>query len=204
MLINPRRGSFFFLGVLLIDLDISPGEPFSEDHCGSCRNCLDSCPTGALLGRNSNGAPVMDARRCISYLTIEHKGSIPLELRPKIGNRIYGCDICQDVCPWNIKFSTSTVESGFKTTEGLDGPALLDLAEELVKMDEREFQARYQKSPISRAKRKGLLRNVCVAMGNWGSLECVPVLMRALDDCECLVREHAAWALAQINIEGKD
>ncbi len=204
MLINPRTGSFFFLGVLLMDLDISPDQSFSKDHCGSCKDCLDSCPTGALLGRDSNGAPVMDARKCISYLTIEHKGSIPCELRPKLGNRVYGCDICQDVCPWNKKFSTSTSESAFKTGEELDGPDLLDLGQELVKMDEADFQTKYRKSPINRTKRKGLLRNVCVAMGNWGSSECIPVLQRALDDPESVVREHAAWALEQINIKTSD
>jgi epoxyqueuosine reductase len=146
----------------------------------------------------------MDARKCISYLTIEHKGSIPCELRPKLGNRVYGCDICQDVCPWNKKFSTSTSESAFKTGEELDGPDLLDLGQELVKMDEADFQTKYRKSPINRTKRKGLLRNVCVAMGNWGSSECIPVLQRALDDPESVVREHAAWALEQINIKTSD
>ncbi|MFL2544541.1 MAG: tRNA epoxyqueuosine(34) reductase QueG [Longimicrobiales bacterium] len=198
MLINPKQGSFFFLGVLLMDLDITPSKAFSEDHCGSCTSCLDSCPTDALLGRDQNGAPIMDARKCISYLTIEHKGSIPIELREKMGNRVYGCDICQEVCPWNIKFSVSGSDPAFMARKGLDGPALLDLAEQLVKMDEADFRVRYKKSPISRAKRKGLLRNVCVAMGNWGSKECIPLLRRAVGDPEPLVREHASWALDKI------
>ncbi|HSG48337.1 MAG TPA: tRNA epoxyqueuosine(34) reductase QueG, partial [Longimicrobiales bacterium] len=105
MLIHPKKGSYFFLGVLLTDLALTPDEPFEADHCGSCTACLDACPTGALLGRDDTGAPVMDATRCISYLTIEHKGAIPAELQPLMGNRIYGCDICQEVCPFTRRFS---------------------------------------------------------------------------------------------------
>ena len=115
-----------------------------------------------------------------------------------MGNRVYGCDICQEVCPWNIKFSVSGSDPAFMTRKGLDGPALLDLAEQLVKMDEADFRVSYKRSPISRAKRKGLLRNVCVAMGNWGSRECIPLLKRAMGDPEPLVREHASWALDKI------
>ena len=128
MLIHPRRGSYFFLGVLLTDLPLEPSTPFQEDHCGSCRRCLDACPTGALLGRDESGAPVMDATRCISYLTIELKGPIPRELRPAIGNRVFGCDICQEVCPWNEKFSVPADEPAYSPRTELDNPALIDLA----------------------------------------------------------------------------
>ena len=123
MLIDPGSGSYFFLGILLLDLELPEDEPFTEDRCGTCRSCLDACPTGALLGRDARGAPVMDARRCISYLTIEHRGPIPRELRAPIGNRIYGCDICQEVCPWNVKFRTTASEPAYRARPELDGPS---------------------------------------------------------------------------------
>ncbi|HZD03464.1 MAG TPA: tRNA epoxyqueuosine(34) reductase QueG, partial [Longimicrobiales bacterium] len=113
MLIHPRRGSWFFLGCLLLDLELEPDEPFEADHCGSCTRCLEACPTGALLGRDESGAPVIDARRCISYLTIEHRGPIPEGLRPLMGNRVFGCDICQEVCPFNVRFAKEADEPGY-------------------------------------------------------------------------------------------
>jgi epoxyqueuosine reductase len=195
MLIQPGRGSYFFLGVILLDVELAWDEPFTRDHCGSCSNCLTSCPTGALLGRNADGAPLMDARRCISYLTIEQKGAIPRELRPLIGNRIYGCDICQEVCPWNTpKFVQLTSEVAFQPREAVQGADLI----ELMGMGQAEFSRRFRGSPVKRAKRRGLLRNVAVALGNWGSPEAVPVLTAALSDPEPLVRGHAAWALGRI------
>ena len=198
MLINPKRGSYFFLGVLLLDLDLEPDEPFREDHCGTCRSCLDACPTDALLGRDADGAPVMDARRCISYLTIEHRGSIPVELRPLMGNRVYGCDICQEVCPWNEKFAEVSGEDAYSPESDLNGPMLVELAERLLGMSGKGFLREFAGSPVSRARRKGLLRNVCVALGNWGAEAAEPALVSALSDPASLVRMHAAWALGRI------
>ncbi|HSU17483.1 tRNA epoxyqueuosine(34) reductase QueG [Longimicrobium sp.] len=196
MLIHPRRGSYHFIGEVLLDVELEYDHPFASDHCGSCHRCLDACPTGALLGRDAAGAPVMDARRCISYLTIELKGPIPRELRPMIGNRVYGCDICQEVCPWN-RFAQPTNEAAFLAREGLDGPSLIGW----MTMTQEEFSRRFRNSPIKRTKRRGLLRNVAVALGNWGSPEAVPALTVALNDEEPLVRGHAAWALGRIGTE---
>ena len=198
MLIHPRRGSYFFLGVLLTDLPLEASAPFREDHCGTCRRCLDACPTGALLGRDESGAPVMDATRCISYLTIELKGPIPRELRPAIGNRVFGCDICQEVCPWNERFSAPTAEPAYSPRSDLDGASLIDLATRLLGMSGKGFLREFRDSPVSRTRRNGLLRNVCVALGNWGAAEAVPVLERAARDHSELVREHAEWALERV------
>lgn len=198
MLIHPESGSYFFLGILLLDLELPEDEPFAEDRCGTCRNCLDACPTGALRGRDARGAPVMDARRCISYLTIEHRGPIPRELRAPIGNRIYGCDICQEVCPWNVKFQTPASEPAYRARPELDGPLLVELAERLLAMDDAAFSRAFRGSPIKRAKRNGLLRNVCVGLGNLGGEDAVAMLIRALQDRAPLVRGHAAWGLGRI------
>jgi len=194
MLIHPRSGSHFFLGILLLDLPLPADAPFEADRCGSCRACLEACPTGALLGRDDSGAPVMDARRCISYLTIELKGSIPRALRPRMANRIFGCDICQEVCPFSRKFSAVSEEPAYRASSGTDGPSLV----ELMALSEGEFSSSFSGSPIKRAKRGGLLRNVAVALGNWGSWEAVPALVAALDDPEPLIRGHSAWALGRI------
>ena len=199
MLIQPRNGSYFFLGVILLDVELEYDSPFAREHCGTCTSCVTSCPTGALLGRDRSGAPVMDARRCISYLTIELKGPIPRDLRPLIGNRIYGCDICQEVCPHNSpKFVQLTNEEAFWPRQGVHGANLI----ELMGMTQEEFSRRFKASPVKRAKRRGLLRNVAVALGNWGSLDAVPVLVDALSDDEPLVRGHAAWALGRIASPG--
>ena len=191
---HPRRDSYFFVGEVLLDVELEYDAPFARDHCGTCRRCLDACPTGALLGRDPTGAPVMDARRCISYLTIELKGPIPRELRPLIGNRVYGCDICQEVCPFNRKFAAPTTEPAFAPRPGVDGSELT----ELMALTPEEFAKRFRRSPVKRAKRRGLLRNVAVALGNWGSPRAVPALERGLLDPEPLVRGHAAWALGAI------
>jgi len=216
MILNPRRGSYFFLGVLLLEEELEPDPPFEPDHCGTCRSCLDACPTGALLGRDEDGAPVMDARLCISYLTIEHRGPIPRELRHLIGNRIYGCDICQEVCPFNVKFSEEAEEPGYAARgrgeapvgvdpdpsvtdtshPGTDGSPLTELLETALSEEAWEWFSRG--SAIRRAGRAGMARNVSVALGNWGSSEAVPVLSDALSDPEPLVRGHAAWALGRV------
>ncbi|HEX2209711.1 MAG TPA: tRNA epoxyqueuosine(34) reductase QueG [Longimicrobium sp.] len=196
MLIQPGKGSYWFLGVILLDAELAYDEPFAREHCGTCSACVSACPTAALLGRDERGAPRMDARRCISYLTIELRGPIPRDLRPLIGNRVYGCDICQEVCPWN-SFATPAAEEAFLAREGLDGPSLI----EWMTMTQEEFSARFKGSPIKRAKRRGLLRNVAVALGNWGSPQAVPALAIALNDEEPLIRGHAAWALGRIGTE---
>jgi epoxyqueuosine reductase len=185
-LIHPKMGSWLFLGEILLDLELDPTPAEMGASCGTCRRCLDACPTGALV------APyALDARRCISYLTIELKGPIPRELRPLMGNWIYGCDVCQAACPWQ-RFARRTVERPFHA-EGPDraAPSLLDL----MGMDEDAFRQRYDGTPISRIGRRQLLRNAAVALGNWGDGRAVPVLTQALIDPEPLVREHAAWAL---------
>ena len=188
-LINPRLGSYLFLGEILLDLPLEPTAAPPRASCGNCRRCLDACPTGALL------APyLLDARRCISYLTIELKGPLPRELRPLLGNHIYGCDVCQAVCPWQ-RFSRPTEETAFWPT-GPERAAPLLL--ELIGLDEDGFHRRYAGTPIFRTGRGRLLRNVAVALGNWGDGRASPALARALADVEPLVRGHVAWALGRI------
>ena len=188
-LIHPKMGSWLFLGEILLDLELDSTPAEMGVSCGSCRRCLDACPTGALV------APyVLDARRCISYLTIELKGPIPHDLRPSMGNWIYGCDVCQAVCPWQ-RFANPTVERSLLAEEpGHAAPLLLDLME----MDEAAFQQRYSRTPIARIGRRRLLRNVAVALGNWGDARAVPALTRALNASAPLVRGHAAWALDHV------
>ena len=188
-LINPRMGAWLFLGALLLDLELDPTPNHITSDCGACRQCLDACPTGALV------APYqLDARRCISYLTIELKGPIPRDLRPLIGNRIFGCDTCQLVCPYQ-RSARPTQEAAFRA-QAIDrvAPRLLDL----IALDERGFNLRYAGTAILRAKRRGLLRNVAVALGNWGDPQAIPALSEALHDPEPLIRGHAAWALGRI------
>ena len=195
MLIHPRRGSYFFIGSLLLDFELSDDAPFEADHCGTCGNCVTACPTGALLGRDAAGAPVMDATRCISYLTIENRGPIPRELRARMGNRIFGCDICNEVCPWNgPKFVTLTREADFAPRIDAETARLASL----MAMDESAFDVFSRGSPVRRAKRSGFLRNVAVALGNTRSPSAAPVLVHALADADPLIRGHAAWALGRI------
>jgi epoxyqueuosine reductase len=194
MLLHPKRGSYFFLGSLLLEIELPADAPFTADHCGTCNACVDACPTGALLGRDDNGAPVMDATRCISYLTIENRGEIPRDLRASIGNRVFGCDICQEVCPFTGKFSRPASEPDFAPRPGMISPSLV----ELMRLSPEAWDEFTRGSPVRRARREGLLRNVAVALGNWGSEEAVPPLLEALSDSEPLVRGHAAWALGEI------
>jgi len=198
MLINPRSGSYFFLATLLVEIDLDADTPFAQDHCGTCSACVTSCPTGALLGRDERGAPVIDATRCISYLTIENRGPIPRELRPLIGNRVFGCDICQEVCPWNSpKFVAITRERDFVSRGDAEARSLAGF----MTMNDDDWDVFSRGSPIRRARRAGFLRNVAVALGNTRSVDAVPALACALDDDEPLVRGHAAWALGRIGTE---
>ena len=191
MLINRRIGSFFFLGALLLDVELEPDAPFETEHCGTCTRCLDACPTEALLEPG-----VLDARRCISYLTIELKGPIPTDLREPIGALLYGCDICQDVCPWNVRFSQALPnDSPYLAREVLAGEDARTLSRELLAMSHEEFSARFKGSPMKRAKLRGLKRNAAVVLGNVGTADDVDVLTRVLDDPEPLTHEHAAWAI---------
>lgn len=226
-IINEERGSWFFLGVILTNLALEPDLP-APDRCGTCRACLDACPTGALVEPY-----VMDASRCISYLTIELKGSIPLELRPGVGRNIFGCDICQDVCPWNSRQS-SVVSGQLKGFEPMavsyqrsafsnqptgnlqssifnhqssapstqpPAPSTFSLfappLEALAAMSEDEFKKAFAHSPIKRAKYRGWLRNLCVAMGNSGDSRCLPKLQELALHADPIVREHAQWALSR-------
>jgi len=182
-----RSGSWFFLGVILLSIDLEC-DVRGGNYCGTCSRCIDACPTGALL------APyILDARRCISYLTIELRGPIPRPLRPLMGNRIFGCDACQEACPWN-RFASGTAEEGLAGREETRSP---DLAS-LIGISAKEFSRRFRHSPIWRSTRDGLVRNVAVALGNSGSDEAVPALVEALQDASPLVRGHAAWALGRI------
>jgi len=189
-LIDPHSGSYYLLAELFVNLDLEPDPPFQVDLCGSCRRCLDACPTECILPDRT-----IDARRCISYLTIENKGSIPVELRPQIGDWVFGCDICQQVCPWNIRFATPSFASELYPLPEIARP---DLAAEL-RLTPQEFNHKFKHSPIRRAKRRGYLRNIAVALGNTQSQNAIPALSVALQtETEPLVRAHAAWALGQI------
>lgn len=188
-LINPRAGSYFLLAEILLGIELEPDQPFTIDRCGSCTRCLRGCPTGCILPDRT-----LDASRCISYLTIELKGSIPSSLRPLLDGWVFGCDVCQQICPWN-RFAEGEVDPTFKPALAEPEPGLLvEMA-----LQTQEFNQKYRHSPLRRAKRSGYLRNVAVALGNQGSLEAVPLLIQALrSEQEALVRAHIAWALGQI------
>jgi epoxyqueuosine reductase len=187
MLIDEKLGTWFFLAEILTTLELPADDP-ARDRCGTCERCINACPTGAITAPHK-----LDARRCISYLTIELKSSIPLELRSLIGDRIFGCDDCLDACPWN-RFAKVSRESAFAARKSTTAYALRDY----LRLDEAEFRDRFRNSPINRIKRRGFLRNVCVALGNIGTREDLPALERAALDSEPLIAEHAAWAINRI------
>jgi epoxyqueuosine reductase len=183
-LLNRYHGSYFFLAEILTDVEFEPaGEPYRE-HCGSCRRCLDLCPTGALSDDYR-----LEPRLCISYLTIEHRGPLPHEMRAHLGNWIFGCDVCQEVCPWNDDHARAAPSN----------EALMPSLSELMALDEDGFRRRFGRSAIRRSKRRGLLRNAAVVLGNSGNPDAVAVLARTLaGEPEALVRAHAAWALGEL------
>lgn len=190
-LIHPQRGSFFFLGELLVDIELEPDEPFPADRCGTCRRCITACPMGCIREDRT-----IDASRCISYLTIENKGPIPRELRPQLGNWVFGCDLCQQVCPWNRFAADNDIDPAFQARPGIPAPELL--AE--IQLDAHAFNQKFHQSPIQRARRRGYLRNVCIALGNSHYDAALPVLKKIIQaEPEALIRGAAVWAFNQID-----
>jgi epoxyqueuosine reductase len=187
MLIDERLGTWFFLAEILTTLELPPDNPV-QDRCGTCDRCITACPTGAITAAHR-----LDARRCISYLTIELKTAIPVELRSLMGDRIFGCDDCLDACPWN-RFAQESRESAFLARRSTTRMSLRDYLD----LTDTEFRKLFKKSPIKRIKRRGFLRNVCVALGNVGDHSDLAALGRAAADPEPLIAEHAAWAIQQI------
>jgi epoxyqueuosine reductase len=188
MLLNKRLGSYFFLGALLLDVELKPDPPQQTSHCGTCTACLDACPTAAFPEPGK-----LDATKCISYLTIELKGPIPLHLRRGVGNWLFGCDICQEVCPWNRKAPVAQ-EPAFQPRTDME---VLDLLQ-LLSLSEEEFHRRFKGTALTRSKRRGLVSNAAILLGNRGDPAALPALQKALDDPEPKVREAAQWAIAQI------
>jgi epoxyqueuosine reductase len=192
-LINPERGSYFLLGEVLLELELEPDHPFVYDRCGSCTRCVEACPTECILPDRT-----LDARRCLSYLSIELRGSIPYELRSSMGSWIFGCDICQQVCPWNLRFARSSQESAFLPRAFLGQCSL----EDFLSLNEETFRSELRDSPLRRAKLSGILRNAAIVAGNRGDVDLIPSLEGNLKgNSEALVRAHAAWALGRIGGE---
>jgi epoxyqueuosine reductase len=188
-LISPTGGSYFLLGELLLALDLPPDPPFVSDHCGTCTRCIEACPTDCIQPNRT-----IDARRCISYLTIENKDEIPVSLRPKLGEWVFGCDICQTVCPWNKRFGQHPPNPALAPRPGLAHPAIgADLA-----LSPQEFNQKFKNSALKRAKRRGYQRSLAVAAGNNGTPALRPALQTALTHDEPLVAQHAAWALTRL------
>jgi epoxyqueuosine reductase len=188
LVLNKEYGSWFFLAALLTDLELESDAPHVTDHCGTCRACLDACPTDAFVSPG-----VLDAARCISYLTIELRGPIPRELRPGIGEWLFGCDVCQDVCPWNSKAPLASEPAFFPVSDS--NPLSLI---ELFDLDDEAFRQRFRHTPLWRPKRRGLLRNAAIVLGNQRDPAALPALVRGLNDGEPLIRGACAWALGEI------
>jgi epoxyqueuosine reductase len=195
LLLNRTWGSYFFLAALLTDLELTCDEPFATDHCGTCRACLDACPTDAFPSPY-----VLDATRCISYLTIELREAIPDELRSGVGDWVFGCDVCQDVCPWNRRMPPSEVSESevgdtpfvpLADTNPLSLLPLFDLTDE-------QFRERFRRTPLWRAKRRGILRNAAVVLGNQRCAAALPILRRAAKCEDAIVSEACQWAIEQI------
>jgi epoxyqueuosine reductase len=193
-LIHPQTGSYFLLAEIFLGIELESDSPFQADHCGRCTRCLDNCPTACIRPDRT-----IDANRCISYLTIEHKGLIPTELRPKLGDWAFGCDICQQVCPWNQRLAQKTeidppIDSTFSPRPGIPPN---QLADELA-LTPQAFNIKFKGNPIQRSKRRGYLRNLAIVAGNRRDIQSIPALVATLKDSEPVVRGHAAWALGQI------
>ena len=188
-LINPRHGSYFLLAEILLDIELEPDLPFQTDQCGTCTRCIEACPTECILPDRT-----IDAQRCISYLTIELKDDIPSELRPLIGNWIFGCDVCQMVCPWN-RFAASDGDPALAARDDIPRPNLIHELE----LTSEEFNRKFKNSPIKRTKYRGYLRNLAVALGNSKNRDATPILKKALKNPEPMMRRHAAWALDRMD-----
>ena len=200
MLIHPELGSYLLLGELLTTLELPPDEPFTADRCGTCDRCIVACPTDAIRSPRE-----LDARLCISYLTIEFRGSIPAELRPLMGNRVFGCDICQEVCPWNEDAPPGTCTDlvpGVEAGRPVTPTRMIEWAAELLLLSDDQYRNRFRHTTLGRPGRQGMLRNLCVGLGNSGSPEAISVLRRCADEGPELVREHAVWALQRIEHSG--
>jgi epoxyqueuosine reductase len=191
-LINPKIGSYFFLAEILLGIEIETDTPFTADRCGTCTRCIDACPTGCILRDRT-----IDARFCLSYLTIENKNEIPKELRGKIGNRVFGCDICQQVCPWN-RFADDNFDPAFGARAGIPYP----IPKEELSLSPQQFNLKFKQNPVLRSKRRGYLRNIAVALGNSDDPSALPVLEKASQNDDPLIREHALWAIKKLKQKG--
>ncbi len=188
MLLDKRHGSYFLLGALLLDLELRPDPPHATSHCGTCTACLDACPTNAFVAPG-----VLDSRRCLSYLTIELKGDVPDELRPAMDEWLFGCDVCQEVCPWNRKAPPGK-EPDLQARPDLIAVDLI----ELLGLSEEEFRRRFKGTALWRTRRRGLVRNAALILGNRGDAAALPALERLGNDAETVIREAARWAIEQI------